>query len=288
MKAHSIHPLARWAVDDLPNLFSLLAFFIVTALLFRSFEFALIVTASLGFHELGHAAALAWYGLEWHISFGVVGAWTWSPLAGRKQLSHLSNSMIHLAGPVCSFLLALLALGLHAIWQPPDNHLLELASFSSQVGFLNLLPVGSLTDGGKIVQRMIFSLRRESRGLALLLPIGFSSLILILYGLVDRTVLPEKGSTFALGFLLVGLWMASSVLIESQHTARHRRLAPGWQSTAPMSTGEAYFLLMVVWDLLALGLVIASTTPFWLAPQYVLGSLRNIYSLIDLVVLVVL
>lgn len=283
MKARLHHPFVRWAVSDLPNLFSLLAFFTGTALIFRSVEFALIVTASLGFHELGHAAALAWYGLEWRISFGLVGAWTWSPMAERRRLSHLSNSIIHLAGPACSFLLSLIAIALQAVWQPADSHLLLLASFSAQVGFLNLLPVGSLTDGGKIVRRMIVSLPREARALAVLLPISISGIMLVLYMLVERPALAERGMPFGLGLLLVGVWMASSLMIETQQSYRALQSAQGWRAAAPMSAGQVFLFLLVVWDLLALGLVISTATPFWLAPRYVLGSLQNVYTLIGFV-----
>ena len=149
-----------WA--DMPNLLSLLVFFGATGLIFRSLEFALVVTASLGFHELGHAAMLAWYGLDWRHHLRDCGRWTWSPQPDRERLTQFANVMIHLSGPLFSFLLALLALGVQAAWQPQDRHLLILASFSAQVGFLNLLPLGPLTDGGKIVQRMMASLGRRS------------------------------------------------------------------------------------------------------------------------------
>lgn len=266
------------AGDDLPNLLSLLIFFGATALIFRSPQFALVVTASLGFHELGHAAALAWRGLEWRIHFGLVGAWTWSPRTERERLSHLANAIIHLGGPLFSLLFALLALGLQAIWKPADHHLLTLANFSAQVGFLNLLPLGSLTDGGKIVRRMIASVDGSRRAWAVMLPMVVTALMLVLYALVQLPHLSgENPVPFLLSLLLVGLWMASSLLIEAKRVGR-RNDAPG----EPMTAGQVYFLLLVMWDLLVLGLIITAATPFWLTPEYVLGSLRNLVAVLGL------
>ncbi len=271
----------RRALSDLPNFFSILVFMAVTAVLFRSWQFALVVTASLGFHELGHAAALSWYGSEWRITFGIVGAWTWSPLPARERLSQLANVIIHLCGPLFSLLLALIALGLQNIWHPVDRHLLTLANFSAQVGLLNLLPLGSLTDGGKIVRRMISSLDSSRRKWMAILPISVTLLMVVVYGLVEAPHIVQAQSTpFMLGLLLVGVWMASSMLIEGLRAADIRSQKPAPES--PLTTGQVVFLLLVLWDLLVLGLIITEATPFWLTPAYVLGSLRNLVSLLHL------
>jgi hypothetical protein len=268
-------------MNDLPNLLSLLAFFSATALIFRSVQFALIVTASLGFHELGHAAALAWYGLESRITFGVVGAWTSSSLPAREKLSHLENTMIHLGGPFFSFLLALAALGLQAAWQPADRHLLILASFSGEVGFLNLIPLGGLTDGGRVLRRMIASLESTRRAPIVLLPILITTLMLAVYFLIEAPHLKgAESSQFLLGLLLLGIWMANSLLLEVRRAARSN--LESLDSGKKMRNGEVAFLVLVMWDLLALGLVIIAATPFWLAPEYVMGSLRNIIAVIHL------
>lgn len=274
--------MARRAVHDLPNLLSLLAFFSATALIFRSVQFALIVTASLGFHELGHAAALAWYGLDWRITFGVVGAWTSSSLPAREKLSHLANTLIHLGGPSFSFLLALAALGLQAALQPADRHLLILASFSGQVGFLNLIPLGGLTDGGKVLRRISASLGSKRRAPIVLLPVILTALMLAVYFLIESPHLQGAESTqFLLGLLLLGIWMANSLLLELRRAVRSNLKA--LDSGKKMTNGEVAFLVLVMWDLLALGLVIIAATPFWLAPEYVIGSLRNIVAIFHLI-----
>jgi len=266
----------RRGIDELPDLLALLVFCSVTALLFRSWEFALIVTASLGFHELGHAAALAWHRLDYRISFGLVGAWTWSPADQRANLSHLSNTLIHLAGPFFSLLLALLAMGLQVLWQPQDDHLPLLANFSAQVCLLNLLPFGNLTDGGKIARRMIDSLDPSCRWRVALLQVGITLLLLGLYVFLELPHLQGGNPAhFLLSLLLVGCWMVSSMLLEAN---RAPRTSP--DSSKQMTPGQVYFMSFIMWDLLALGLSISAATPFWLAPEFVMGSLRNIAAVI--------
>ncbi len=274
---------ARRALDDIPNLLSLLLFLAATAVLFRSVPFALVVTASLGFHELGHAAALAAYGLDFRITFGVVGAWTWSPAPARARLSHLANAIIHLSGPLFSLLLALLALGLQVVWHPNDSHLLTLANFSAQVGFLNLLPIGPFSDGGKLVRRLIASLDGTPRALAVLLPMIVTAIMLVLYALLALPRLKNADpSPYFLGLLLVGLWMGSSLLIETRRREEISSPAP-LQLSSPMTPWQVYFLIFFMWDLLVLGLVITAATPFWLAPDLILGSLRNLAAVLQFI-----
>jgi hypothetical protein len=271
--------LAR-ARDDLPGFFSLLVFFGVTALLFRSVEFALIVTASLGFHELGHAAALRVHRLQWRISFSAAGAMTWSSLAERTRLSQLSNAYVHLAGPLFSLLLALAALGLHAAWQPESRHLLILANFSAQVGFLNLLPLGAITDGGKAFQRMVHSVRGQARKWAVVLPFAATAVMLTLYALVEWLRYPATSAEpLLLGLLLVSLWMAAGLVVESWRT-KPGKLPP----TQPMTASQVFLLLLLVWDMLVFYLIVIYATPFWLAPEYLLGMLENITVLLEWVV----
>jgi hypothetical protein len=271
---------AARAKEDLPNLVSLLVFCGATALIFRSWEFALIVTASLGFHELGHAAALSYYRLGWRISFGPVGAMTWSHRRERAQLSHLGNAYVHLAGPFFSLLLALIALGLNALWQPESSHLLVLANFSAQVGFLNLLPLGLITDGGKIFRRMVVSLDGKPRQWAVVMPVAATVFMLTLYTLVEVNRQPPVEATpFLLGLLLVGLWMAGGLFIEST------RLSNADQAPSqPMTPRQVYIFVLLVWDILVFYLIVIAVTPFWLTPEYLLGSLQNVTALLDLLV----
>ena len=260
------------AFDDLPNLLSLLVFFSVTTLLFRSLEFALIVTASLGFHELGHAALISYFRLEWRITFGVVGAWTWSPAVERYKLSNLANSVIHLAGPVFSLLLSLGALALAAVYPFDDEHLLLLANFSAQIAMLNLLPLCALTDGGKVARRVIEPLRGSERIWAALLPLIVTTLMMGVYTIAGYPMqgMGQPGATW-LGLILVGVWMASSFTLESRRIGQQNH-----STSSPLTRLQGFLLWLLTWALLALALEISALTPFWLAPEYVVGCLQNI------------
>jgi hypothetical protein len=273
--------LAVRAWEDLPNLFSLLIFLGATALIFRSLDFALVVTASLGFHEIGHAGAISWFGLRWRIAFGLVGAWTWSPGEERARLSQLANVAIHLSGPFFSLLLALVAFSLHQFWQLQDRRLLILANFSAQVGFLNLLPLGGLTDGGKVVQRLVHSLDKRTRWMVVVLPVAVTAVMLVLYAMVEspRLSLPQL-APFLLGLLLIGLWLAGSLFVEAWISARRAKNVD-LPASQPVTPRQAYFLILVTWDFLALFLILISATPFWLEPQYIMGNLKNLFAVFN-------
>mgnify|MGYP000315473678 CR=1 FL=1 len=255
---------------ELSEAASLLAFLVGTALLFRSWEFALIVTASLGFHELGHAVALRWFGLAYRVHFGMVGAWTWTRGEERAGLSQLANVYIHLAGPLFSLGLSLIALALNAWWQPGSPHLELLANFSAQTGFLNLLPLGTLTDGGKVLRRMANSARDGSARRSFLL---FSGAVFIFPGLWVLAAFWQAGaevSNQVWGLVLIGAWLAAGALAEL-YRAHGVELA----ARRPMNAVQIVFTTLLVWDMLAVLLAVILFTPFWLAPQYVRGALQN-------------
>jgi len=264
---------------------SLLAFLFITALIFRSFEFALIVTASLGLHELGHAAALAHYGLDWRISFGVIGAYTWSPLRERAALSQLQNTSIHLAGPFMSLVLAILALAAHKVLQPEGQALLVLANFSAQVGFLNLLPAGSLTDGGKICNRLVQSLDISGRKWAVAIPALAALPLLVIYALVAALRIEPGGSrVFLFGLMLLAAWLGCSLLIEALVTARRAVRPVPPVVSSPMNTRQAYAFLIILWDMLLLYMLVIEATPFWLTPDYMLGLLQNLMNVFSFLI----
>ena len=260
---------------ELPGFFSLVVFLVITAVLFRNWEFALIVTASLGFHEMGHAVALSWYHLEYHIHFGMVGAWTWSRIDRRAYLSQLSNTYIHLAGPFFSLILALLALVLNALWKPESHHLLILANFSAQVGFLNLLPLGIITDGGKVLRRMVISVD-GGRGKWVLLSLVAAAVLAPLgYVIYHLTSAGTELSATVLGFVLIGAWLAAGFFSELWRSGP-QQLA----GTRKMNARQLTFIALLFWDMLAILFYIIITTPFWLAPEYMVGLLDNIKLLI--------
>ncbi len=122
--------------------------------------------------------------------------------------------------------------------------------------------------------------KRKAR--IIILPVFVSLVMLVIYGLIEAPHLTgAESEPFLLGLLLVGTWLASSLWIASRWAARDPLAVP--RSASPMSTGEVYFLILVVWDLLAIGLIITAATPFWLTPEYVLGSLRNLAAVLHLI-----
>jgi hypothetical protein len=255
---------------DLPGVISMLVFLGVTAGLFRSWEFALIVTASLGFHELGHALAITWFRLEYRIHFGFVGAWTWTRGEDRAGLSQLANVYIHLAGPLFSLGLALAALTLDALWKPDSHHLQLLANFSAHTGFLNLLPLGIMTDGGKALRRMAISAGAGKGRTAVLLLSGAAVIMPAAWVLF---VFARQGAQFSdqlLGLLLIGAWLAAGVLAELRRSG-----PPVLEARRPMNLRQLAFVTLLIWDMLAVLFFVILSTPFWLAPQYVHGAIYN-------------
>jgi hypothetical protein len=195
----------------------------------------------------------------------------------------LANVAIHLAGPFFSLLLALVAFSLHQVWQLQDRRLLILANFSAQVGILNLLPLGGLTDGGKVVRRLVDSLDKRSRWLVVVLPVAVTAVMLVLYGLVESPglSLPQL-APFLLSLLLIGLWLAGSLFLEAWTSARRGKVKDvDLPPSQPITPRQAYFLILVTWDFLALFLILISVTPFWLEPKYVMGNLQNLSAVFD-------
>jgi hypothetical protein len=264
--------------EDLPDLLSLVLFLGATVFIFRSWEFGLFVTASLGFHELGHAAMLRKYGLPYRIGFSWAGAWTWSPLEERRRLSQRQNVMIHISGPLFSLLLSLGALFLWQFLPGTGLRLGVLANFSAQVALLNLLPLGNLTDGGKIMRRLVGSLDGDGRFVAVILPMAFTALLLVVYNLLALPrVEGAAAASYALSVILIGVWVGLNLVIESR-----RRPFAGEDPQQPVSANQAFAFIAAIWGLLILGITIATVTPFWLAPEYVLGIYRNVIGLAHL------
>jgi hypothetical protein len=51
-----------------------------------------------------------------------------------------------------------------------------------------------------------------------------------------------------------------------------------------MTPSQVFLLLLLVWDMLVFYLIVIYATPFWLAPEYLLGMLENITVLLEWVV----
>ena len=121
------------------------------------------------------------------------------------------------------------------------------------------------------MRRIIAPLGCTGRTWAALLPLIIAAVMLIAYFVVE---LPAKNSpqlgAFWLSIVLMAAWMTGSLLLEARREGNS-----GPSSGRPVTPLQGFLLLVVLWALLALALVISAHTPFWLAPEYVLGSLQN-------------
>jgi hypothetical protein len=257
----------RWK-RELRILSSPIIFAIVVAFIFQSWEIGLMLTASLGIHELGHIAFIWIQRVEWELGFGAMGAWTRSSLEQRQVLSHYANSLIHLAGPSFSFVFALLAFGMFFIMNASADRVywLLLANLNALLALLNFIPMGNLSDGGKFIKRLFASLpKREERRLLTMLVPSFFSWIALLYGM-------DLVRALSLGTLV--LWLFISMVIESAKDDPSEAESP-----KAMTSQQAGVLLSIVVMLFFLSTCIVIITPFWLTEGAVLRMAEGWISL---------
>lgn len=237
--------------------FTLVAFFFL-----RSWEVAWIVMASLAVHELGHMLAARAMGVPARLGFSLMGAWTWTPLPQRAALSQAANTVIHLAGPGASLAYALLALLAHG-WLGTDgsgNYWLRLANLNALLCLLNVLPLGELSDGGKMVRRTLHSCSPRARRLLLLLFMALP--VIVAWSLI---VLP-LGPIHVLALAVSVVWFGLALL-------RHNRIARehGSNPAGAMPGRQAILLLGGSLVLFALSLTMVLVTPFWLTEGHALS-----------------
>jgi len=262
----------RWR-RELRGLISALAFAGVIAYIFRSWEIAVLITLSLAFHELGHVLAIARFGIYWEVGFNALGAWTKTPLQERRSLDHYANSVIHLAGPFFSLMVALAALIVYLLAPAPyRSYWLSLSNFNALVCLLNLLPMGNLSDGGKFV-RKLFSSADESLAQRLLqlagaLPLAFAGAVLAY----------QLEWAHLLSLLTIVLWFVLTMLMESRIDAPSEN-----RIQKAMSPNQARDLLsgLILMMLISMGIMVA--TPFWLTLENLLSAITQIAALIRLV-----
>ncbi|MEN6410976.1 MAG: hypothetical protein ABFD44_14835, partial [Anaerolineaceae bacterium] len=203
--------------EELRGMVSLLLFLGATAFLLQSVSLAVMIVASLGFHELGHILALAVRRIPWKLRFGLAGAWTESPKEIRAGLSNYTNSLIHLAGPLFSLLYALLAMLVHRFWLPDQPQLMQLANLNAQLALFNLLPLGEASDGGKFLHKAFASLNEKDDRRLMLLTISWG------LGVVCGTLFVgfrQHGATIItpilVGYVLMVIWLFVGMLVEKR------------------------------------------------------------------------
>jgi hypothetical protein len=241
------------------TLSSIVLFAVALAVLFYSWQLAWLVTAGLAFHELGHVLVIWALGIDWQIGFSSVGAWTRTPIEAREQLDHFWNSVIHLSGPLSSLLLALLGVAIHLWARPPEDYWLRLANFNALLAVLNLLPLGELSDGGKLVRRLFASVpgRVEEK---MLWVVG---LVPLLFALIVLGLRLEWHVVVAM--LVIVVWFVVNIIVARRRDDPAKALSP-----RAMSSEYAFRLLTAALAVLIGGIMLVLLTPFWLTQQHVL------------------
>jgi hypothetical protein len=234
---------------------------LATAAVFRSWSLALVVTAGLLVHELGHILLASRNGVSWELVLHWAGIGTLTPLAQRRRLSAFQNGLIHLGGPLFSLLLALFVLGLGPSLSRsvPEAAWSQLANFSALLAVLNILPFGEFSDGGRVVQRLAGALPRRLKPPAILgLLVGLLSSAWALWA----TGFTPVG---LLALLLIGLWLVVHMLVEAQRSPETDWLTAGnTAGAARMSWAQGFFLLAAMLAVLVLSTLAVLSTPFWL------------------------
>lgn len=228
---------------------------ILTAVVFRDLQLAMVVSAGLLVHELGHILAAAHYGVHWELVINPLGIGTLTPLAQRRSLSQFQNAMIHLAGPAASLLLALIALGLGQmlVSSVPESPWRQLANFSALMAVLNVLPLAGVSDGGRYLKRLFASLPER---------LETSTVIGVLLGLLSSAwALAVTGISPAglLALLLIGLWLVVHMLFEAGRGNQQAAVL-----ARAMDLKQALLSLSLMLAVLLLSSWLVLITPFWL------------------------
>lgn len=258
--------------EELRGMVSLLLFLGATALLLQSVSLAVMIVASLGFHELGHILALAVRRIPWKLRFGLAGAWTESPKEIRAGLSNYTNSLIHLAGPLFSLLYALLAMLVHRFWLPDQPQLMQLANLNAQLALFNLLPLGEASDGGKFLHKAFASLNEKDDRRLMLLTASWG------LGVVCGTLyvgIRQHGATIItpilVGYVLMVIWLFVGMLVENREDNPADAALP-----QAMSYRKVRALMAVLGGMLLVSTALAFITPFWLPPEHILEMINSL------------
>jgi hypothetical protein len=254
----------RWQ-QEIRGLLSLAAFVLSIAFIFQSLELALLITAALGVHELGHVVAISLFGIDWQIGFGIVGAWTSTPTDERTALGHFSNAIIHLTGPFFNLFYALTALLVHRIAGLNQAYWLRLANLSATVALFNGLPIGRISDGGKAIERTFSSLDKRAERWLLPAP------VLWLLSLLWLVVVTPSHWIGLLAFALIGLWFVIGMLRASLLDDPANAASP-----QAMTRNQGFLVTSSIIVLLLASTGIVLLTPLWLTEDHVFGMIGGL------------
>jgi hypothetical protein len=234
-------------------------------MIFQSWEIAILITAALGVHELGHIVAISLFGIDWTTGFSISGAWTSTPRDERRALNHFANAIIHLTGPLLNLLYGFLALGVPWALGLNRDYWLRAANLSATVGLINVLPISRISDGGKAIHRIFASL--DERNERWLLP----ATVLWLVSLIWLVIVTPYNWIGTLTLGLIGLWFVVGLLRESL------RDDPAEAASSQAMTRNQGFLLvsyMVILSLTSTAIILS--TPLWLTEAHVFGMVRGL------------
>lgn len=232
------------------------------SLILQSWRLALTITLSLLLHEFGHVFLLHLHHVPWEIRFTLLGAATLSPREARQQLSHFENSQIHLAGSMANLAAALVALMGHTlqlILQPHNVNpaWLQVANLSALLVLTNLLPLGTLSDGGKFLHRLFASLTERTEENIVL------SLLPWLASIVWLVTMTWGDAVKTLAAMVVATWFILVTLVE-----RHRDDPHDAHSRHSMTRTQGLLLFGAMAMALLTATGIAIFTPSWFTPTY--------------------
>jgi stage IV sporulation protein FB len=158
----------------LRSFISLALYLILGYYIFHSFQFLLLITAIVIFHELGHFFAMKYFRYK---DLGIF----FIPLLGayvsgsKREVSQKESAIILLAGPLPGVILGII---FHFLYQ--YNPLLNIAGISFAhislmlifLNILNLLPIYPL-DGGQLLNRVFLDEESWVSKIFILLSVGF-------------------------------------------------------------------------------------------------------------------
>jgi hypothetical protein len=246
------------------GLISAAVFALGLSFMFQSWDIALVITLSLGFHELGHILVIQAMGVKWEFGFSYMGAWTRTPLKTREAIGHFGNSLIHLAGPLFSFLLSVIAIAVYLIGDRSIHSFfwIRLANFSVLLAITNLLPIGAMSDGGKFLRRLSASFTHQDR-------VRYFILAIQLF-VVFSEHFKEFNSARTISLAIFALWFFAGFLMNLKSETTE---APDSGSMTQRQAGILFSFMMM---LILYSYLVTVLTPFWLTEEDVLHVLYAI------------
>ena len=195
-----------------------------------TWQFAVVVVASIAFHEYGHVWAMKRRGMRTR-GFYLLPFVGGAAVADSDFPSEGALAYVAIMGPVFGFVLAAFVGLMHELTGSPI--LAAMAGWMAAINLLNLLPVNPL-DGGRITRAIAFSLHSW---------LGWSVLVA---SIVAAIVL-----SFRSRFGLFGLLAIIGLLELVFESAKRKQMPPRMRARGMLAVGAGYALLVLaLWQLM--------------------------------------